>query len=162
MMKSNILAVVAVLGLAACATPPGQETFALLDNTGRVVAMVPASVVGNTPVGTALRANIGGQDQLVTLGPRQGGASAGMTRVVGSDDGRPVVERISPATGDFAPAGTPVVTGSDQGRPVTTFVQPGQRAPTGVVAGPRGNRRATPTAPGTLAPGVAPVVQPNR
>lgn len=164
MMKSNkILALVAILGLAACESAPREPMVALLDSTGRTVAMVPARVVGNTPIGTAVRASIGGQDQTVTVGERQGGSSAGIARVVGTDQGRPVVERVTPATGDFAPAGRPVVTGTgEDGRPIITYVQEGQAAPTGTVAGPRGNRRETAREPGTLAPGVAPVVRQNR
>lgn len=78
---------------------------ALIDNTGRTVAMVRESVVGHTPQGTAVRANIGGMDQTVTVGPRTGGASAGTAVIVGNDgsSGRPIIERISPATGDLAP-----------------------------------------------------------
>lgn len=159
----KFLAVMALAGLAACESGPQEPRIALLDNTGSVVATVRASVVGNTPIGTAVRVNLNGQDQTVTVGERQGGASAGQTRVIGSDGGRPIVERITPATGDFAPAGRPVVTGTGgDGRPIITYVQDGQAAPTGVVAGPRGSRRATPSMPGTLAPGVAPVAQPAR
>ena len=168
MNKTNkFLAIVALAGLAACETggsTPPREMVSLLDNTGRVVAMVPASAAGNTPQGTAVRANIGGTDQTVTLGARQGGASAGTAVVVGNDGaGRPIVERITMATGDLAPPGLPVVTGTDgAGRPIITYVQPGQAAPTGTVAGPRGNRSGRAVAPGRLAPGVTPVVQPNR
>lgn len=165
MKKANkFLALIALAGLAACETAaPREPMVALLDNTGRTVAMVRASVVGNTPIGTAVRANIGGQDQTVTVGERQGGATAGQAVVVGADAGRPIVERITPATGDFAPPGRPVVTGTGaDGRPIITYVQEGQAAPTGTVAGPRGNRRATAREPGQLRPGVAPVVQQGR
>lgn len=167
MKKANkFIALVAVAGLAACAqSGPPEDMFPLVDNTGATVAMVRASVVRNTPPGTAVRANINGTDQLVTLGPRvTAGVSAGQAVITGTDgSGRPVVEHIGPASGSFAPEGTPFITGTDgQGRPIVTFVQPGQQAPTGVVAGPRGNRRgpAVPV-PGTLAPGVNPVVQPG-
>ncbi len=163
----KLLVVLALTGLAACETgglSANRAMVPLLDSTGRVVAMVPESAAGNTPQGTAVRASIGGQDQTVTLGPRQGGASAGTAVVVGTDgSGRPIVERITPATGDFAPPGLPVVTGTDgSGRPIITYVQPGQAAPTGTVAGPRGNPSGRAVAPGRLAPGVAPVVQPVR
>jgi len=162
----KLIAVVALAGLAACETVGSGVNSAmipLLDSTGRVVAMVPESAAGNTPQGTAVRANIGGQDQTVTVGPRTGGASAGQAVVVGNSDGRPVVTRITPATGDLAPPGLPVVTGSDStGRPIITYVQPGQAAPVGTVAGPRGNRTGRAVAPGRLAPGVSPVVQPAR
>lgn len=165
MKKANkFIALIAVAGLAACAqSGPPEDMFPLVDNTGATVAMVRASVVRNTPPGTAVRANINGVDQLVTLGPRvSAGVSAGQAVITGTQDGRPIVEHVGPASGSFAPEGTPVITGTDgQGRPIVTFVQPGQQAPTGVVAGPRGNRRGPAVAPGTLAPGVAPVVQPG-
>jgi hypothetical protein len=159
------LALGAALAVAACSTgAPPEPMYPLLDATGTTVAMVRESVVRNTPPGTALRANINGQDQLVTLGPRvSAGASTGRAVVVGSDEGRPIVERVGPATGDLSPTGTAVITGTGaDGRPIITYVQPGQQAPTGTVAGRRGARRTAPTAPGTLAPGVAPVVQPAR
>ena len=163
---TKILAVMALAGLAACetASTPAQPMVSLLDNTGRVVARVPASVVGQTPIGTAVRANIGGQDQTVTVGQRMGGVSAGQAVVVGNDGtGRPIVERITPATGDFAPPGRPVVTGTgEDGRPIITYVQEGQTAPTGTVAGPRGNRSGAAREPGRLAPGVSPVVRQAR
>lgn len=166
MKKANkFIALIAVAGLAACAqSGPPEDMFPLVDNTGATVAMVRASVVRNTPPGTAVRANINGTDQLVTLGPRvSAGVSAGQAVITGTQDGRPIVEHVGPASGSFAPDGTPVVTGvGADGRPIVTFVQPGQQAPTGTVAGPRGNRRGPAVAPGTLAPGVAPVVQPNR
>lgn len=153
------------LAFAACNSgAPPEAMYPLVDVTGSTVAMVRESVVRSTPPGTALRANINGQDQLVTLGPRvSGGVTAGQARVVGSDEGRPVIERVSPAAGSLAPSGTPVVTGvGADGRPIVTYVQPGQQAPAGVVAGRRGARRTAPTAPGSLAPGVAPIVEPSR
>ncbi len=162
---SQILFLGGALSLAACDTgAPSEPMYPLVDATGTTVAMVRESVVRNTPPGTALRANINGTDQLVTLGPRvSAGVSAGRAVIVGTSDGRPVVEHVGPATGDFAPAGTPVVTGTGaDGRPIITYVQPGQQAPAGVVAGRRGSRRVAPTAPGTLAPGVSPVVEPAR
>jgi len=163
----KFLVVLALTGLAACETAgpgPTRAMVPLLDSTGRIVAMVPESAAGNTPQGTAVRASIGGQEQTVTLGSRQGGATAGTAVVVGNDGaGRPIVERITPARGDLAPPGLPVVTGTDgSGRPIITYVQPGQAAPTGTVAGPAGNRSGRAVAPGRLAPGVAPVVQPAR
>jgi hypothetical protein len=152
---TQIFAVGAALGLAACnpGAPP-EPMYPLVDATGMTVAMVRESVVRNTPPGTALRANINGQDQLVTLGPRVGGgATAGQVRVVGSDEGRPIVERVGPASGSLAPSGTPVTTGvGADGRPIVTYVQPGQQLPAGVAAGARGSRRMAPTATGTLAP----------
>ncbi|MBS7811336.1 hypothetical protein [Roseococcus pinisoli] len=163
-----LLAMGAMLALAACETTTGQQGFTemhpLLDNTGRVVAYAPASAVRNTPPGTAIRMNINGTDQLVTLGPRISPAtSAGTPVIIGTDNGRPVVAHIGQGQGDLAPAGTPVITGTDtNGRPIITYVQPGQQAPQGAVAGRRGQRNVAPTAPGTLAPGVNPVVQPNR
>ena len=166
MYKANkFVVLLATVGLAACASgAPTEQMFPLVDSTGTTVAMVRASVVGNTPPGTAVRANINGQEQLVTLGPRvSAGASAGTAVVVGNDgSGRPIVERITPGTGNLAPAGTAVITGTDAGRPQITRVQAGQRAPTGFVAGPRGNRRAPVAAPGRLAPGVDPVVSPRQ
>ena len=160
---SYIVALMALAGLAACETPPQEPRIALLDNTGSVVATVRASVVGNTPIGTAVRINLNGQDQTVTVGERQGGASAGQAVVVGNDGGRAIIERITPATGNFAPPGRPVVTGTgSDGRPIITYVQEGQVAPTGTVAGQRGGSRSTAREPGSLAPGVAPVVQPTR
>ncbi|MEI6160160.1 MAG: hypothetical protein WCP77_10025 [Roseococcus sp.] len=162
MKKANkFLALIAVAGLAACAqSGPPEDMFPLVDNTGATVAMVRASVVRNTPPGTAVRANINGMDQLVTLGPRvSAGVSAGQAVITGTDgSGRPIVEHVGPASGSFAPEGTPVITSTRDGRPVVTYVQPGQAAPTGTVAGPRGNRRAGFVAPGTLAPGTAPTV----
>ena len=162
--KANyIVALMALAGLSACENTPQEPRIALLDNTGSVVAMVRASVVGNTPIGTAVRINLNGQDQTVTVGERQGGASAGQAVVVGSDGGRPIIERITPATGNFAPAGRAVVTGTgSDGRPIITYVQEGQAAPTGTVASPRGSSRAPARERGSLAPGVAPVVQPAR
>lgn len=164
MIKANkFVALAALAGLAACAqSGPPEDMFPLVDSTGATVAMVRASVVRNTPPGTAVRANINGTDQLVTLGPRvSAGASAGTAVIVGTQDGRPIVEHVGPASGSFAAPGTAVVTGTSDGRPVVTHVQPGQRAPTGLVAGPRGNRRATPSAPGALQPGVPAVVDPS-
>ncbi|WP_421990416.1 hypothetical protein [Roseococcus sp.] len=163
-----LLAMGAMLALAACETTGQQqgfsEMFPLLDNTGRVVGYAPPSAVRNTPPGTAIRMNINGSDQLVTLGPRVSPpTSAGTPVIIGTDNGRPVVAHIGPGQGDLAPAGTPVVTGTDaNGRPIITYVQPGQQAPQGAVAGRRGQRNVAPRAPGTLAPGVDPVVQPNR
>ncbi|RVT91758.1 hypothetical protein EOD42_20785 [Rhodovarius crocodyli] len=169
-----ILPLVAGLALAACDTPapvPGptavnpQQLHTLVDETGAVVGMVPLSAVLNTPPGTALFANINGANRLVTLGPRMNmGVSGGEAVVTGNSDGRLVVERVTPATGDLAPRGIPVVTSTEPGtgRPIITYVQPGQQAPAGVIAGPRGNRRQAPTAPGQLAPGTAAVVEPAR
>ena len=166
MKKANkFIALIAVAGLAACAqSGPPEDMFPLVDNTGATVAMVRASVVRNTPPGTAVRANINGTDQLVTLGPRvSAGVSAGQAVITGTDgSGRPIVEHVGPASGSFAPEGTAVITGTTgDGRPTITRVQPGQQAPTGTVAGPRGNRRGPAVAPGTLAPGVSPVVNPS-
>jgi hypothetical protein len=167
-----ILPLVAGLALAACDTPaPGptavnpQQLHTLVDETGAVVAMVPLSAVLNTPPGTALYANINGANRLVTLGPRMNmGVSGGEAVVVGNSEGRLVVERVTAATGDLAPRGIPVVTSTEPGtgRPIITYVQPGQQAPTGVIAGPRGNRSQAPTVPGQLAPGTPPVVEPTR
>ncbi|MBS7811845.1 hypothetical protein [Roseococcus pinisoli] len=156
------MAMTAMLGLAACDMPAGSsgqsQMYPLLDSTGRVVAYAPPSAVRNAPPGTAVRLNINGQDQLVTLGPRTSeGASAGVPVVVGSEDGRPVVTRVGPGAGDLGPTGTPYVTGTGaDGRPIITYVQPGQQAPTGTVGGSRQR------APGQLAPRVAPVVEPAR
>lgn len=160
--RTTPAAAIVMLSLAACDTTGGttaqSEMYPLLDNTGRVVAYAPPSAVRNAPAGTAVRLNINGQDQLVTLGPRTSqGVSAGTPVVVGTEDGRPVVTRVGAGSGDFAPTGTPVVTGTgSDGRPIVTYVQPGQQAPTGVVGGRRQQ------APGTLAPGVSPVVEPAR
>ncbi|WP_424812098.1 hypothetical protein [Roseococcus sp. YIM B11640] len=167
-MMKPLLAATAMLALAACDATQNSQSVAgmhpLLDNTGRVVSYAPPSAVRNVPPGTAIRMNINGMDQLVTLGPRVSeGTSAGIPVIAGTDNGRPVITHIGPGAGDLAPAGTPVVTGTGaDGRPIVTYVQPGQQAPAGVVAGPRGNRRAAPVAPGQLQPGVPPVVQPNR
>lgn len=162
MSKIRILLVLAAtVEVAACGTAEDrQEAFMhpLLDNTGRVVAYAPPSAVRNAAPGTAVRLNINGQDQTVTLGPRTSqGTSAGVPVVVGSDEGRPVVTHVGPGAGDLAPAGTPVVTGTGaDGRPIITYVQPGQQAPAGMVAGSR--QRAA----GQLAPGVPAVVEPAR
>lgn len=163
-----LMAMGAMLALAACETPGQQgfsEMFPLLDNTGRVVGYAPPSAARGVPPGTAIRMNINGTDQLVTLGPRVSPAtSAGTPVIIGTDNGRPIVAHIGPGQGDLAPAGTPVVTGTGaDGRPIITYVQPGQQAPQGVVAGRRGARNVAPTVvPGELQPGVPAVVQPNR
>lgn len=164
-MMSNmkpLVALGAMLALAGCeaggAGNAPADSFPLLDNTGRVVAYAPASAVRNTPPGTAMRLNIGGTDQVVTLGPRTSQAiSAGTPVITGVDNGRPIVEHVGPGQGDLAPTGTPVITGTrGDGRPIITYLQPGQRFPPGVVAGP------IQSVPGTLAPGLPAVVQPNR
>lgn len=162
-----LLAMGAMLALAACETTGQQgftEMYPLLDNTGRVVAYAPASAAANTPPGTAIRMNINGSDQLVTLGPRISPAtSAGTPVIIGTDNGRPVVAHIGQGQGDLSPTGTPVVTGTGaDGRPIITYVQPGQQAPQGAVAGRPGARNVAPRARGRLQPGVAPVVEPNR
>ncbi|MDB5412952.1 MAG: hypothetical protein JWR10_1287 [Rubritepida sp.] len=154
----TLLAMSASLGIAACdmtsTSTARSEMYPLLDNTGRVVAYAPPSAVRNAPAGTAVRLNINGQDQTVTLGPRTSqGVSAGIP-VIGTENGRPVVTHVGPGVGDFAPSGTPVITGTGaDGRPIVTYVQPGQQAPTGVLGGQRQR------APGTLAPGPSPVVE---
>ena len=118
----------ATLGLMACATVQQETMYPLVDATGRTVAMVRQSVVGNTPPGTAVQATIEGRNQLVTLGPRMNaGVSEGRAVIIGSDEGRPIVERITPGTGDLSPPGTPVVNSTtSEGRPVVTYEQPGQ------------------------------------
>ncbi|MDB5379875.1 MAG: hypothetical protein JWR00_4321 [Rubritepida sp.] len=159
-----LLAMGALLALAACETPGGQsataysEMYPLLDNTGRIVAYAPPSAAQGVPPGTAIRMNINGTDQLVTLGPRVSPpTSAGTPVIIGTDNGRPIIGHIGAGTGNLAPGGVPVVTGT-QGignRPTVTYIQPGQSAPAGSVSGGY-------TAPGTLAPGVSPTVVPNR
>lgn len=157
-----LLAMGAMLALAACETAGGNaaysEMYPLLDNTGRIVGYAPPSAAQGVPPGTAIRMNINGTDQLVTLGPRVSPpTSAGTPVIIGTDNGRPIVGHIGPGTGDLAPTGTPVVTGTGRdGRPIITYLQPGQRFPPGMVAGP------VQSVPGTLAPGVPAVVQPNR
>lgn len=47
-----ILAMAATLGLMACASVQQETMYPLVDATGRTVAMVRQSVVGNTPPGT--------------------------------------------------------------------------------------------------------------
>ncbi|WP_160120942.1 hypothetical protein [Rhodovarius lipocyclicus] len=137
---------VATLGLMACATVQQETMYPLVDATGRTVAMVRASVVGNTPPGTAVQANIGGLNQLVTLGPRMNaGVSEGRAVIIGSDEGRPIVERITPGTGDLSPPGTPVVNSTtSEGRPVVTYVPPGEETATPA-------RRRTPRRPAAAA-----------
>lgn len=164
-----LLAMGAMLALAACETPGGSQAFSemypLLDSTGRIVAYAPPSAAQNVPPGTAIRMNINGTDQLVTLGPRVSPpTSAGTPVIIGTDNGRPIIGHIGPGTGNLAPDGTPIVTGTHgaDNRPTITYVQPGQQAPQGTVAGRRGQRNVAPTAPGTLAPGVDPVVTPAR
>lgn len=167
MIVRPLFALGAMLALAACETANRQgfsEMYPLLDSTGRVVAYAPPSAAQNTPPGTAIRMNINGSDQLVTLGPRISPAtSAGTPVVIGTDNGRPIVAHIGQAQGDLAPSGTPYVTGTGaDGRPVITYVQPGQQAPQGAVAGRRGARNVAPRAPGDLQPGVSPVIEQNR
>src|SRR5690606_35830354 len=124
-----LLALGAILALAACETTGTgsqqgfSEMFPLLDTTGRVVGYAPPSAVRNTPPGTAIRMNINGTDQLVTLGPRVSPpTSAGTPVIIGTDNGRPVVAHIGPGQGDLAPSGTPVVTGTGaDGRPIITY-----------------------------------------
>ncbi|MDB5412682.1 MAG: hypothetical protein JWR10_1017 [Rubritepida sp.] len=129
MLKAKtVLALVAAIGLGACATQPQEPMHALLDATGTPVYWVPASTVQNTPPGTAIRLAVGGTDTLVTLGPRvDPGTSAGLPVVMTTDAGRPIITRIGPGSGDLAPAGTPVITGSQNGRPVVEYQNPPTR-----------------------------------
>ncbi|TCH99566.1 hypothetical protein EJV46_02515 [Roseococcus sp. SYP-B2431] len=165
-----LFAMGAMLALAACETGNTSragfsEMFPLLDNTGRIVGYAPPSAAQGVPPGTAIRMNINGTDQLVTLGPRVSPpTSAGTPVIIGTDNGRPIIGHIGQGTGNLAPGGIPVVTGT-QGvgnRPTITYVQPGQQAPQGTVAGRRGSRNVAPTAPGELQPGTPAVVQPAR
>jgi hypothetical protein len=92
----------------------------MLDSSGRVAAFLPESRVGNAAPGTPMTVNVGGTPQVLTVGQvrQTEGAQAGAGRVVGTDAGRPIMERTGPATGDLAPAGIPVVVGTDAGRPI--------------------------------------------
>jgi len=132
-----LLAMGAMLALAACENsgmPTGHtEMYPLLDATGTIVAYAPPTAVRNTPPGTAIRMNINGRDQLVTLGPRVSPpVSAGTPVIIGTDNGRPVIGHIGPGTGNLAPGGIPVVTGTQgpEGRPTINYQQPGQPVPT--------------------------------
>lgn len=151
----TVLGLAGILGLAACDTPQrGGDMFALVDNTGRVVAYAPASAVRNTPPGTAIRISTGGgSDQVVTLGPRVGEAtSAGVPVVMSNDDGRPVITRVGGGQGDLAPAGVPVVTGTGaDGRPIIEYRDPAAAQPQ---PRPRTPRRRISPAAATPAPPV--------
>ncbi len=121
----------ALLGLAACggqteidrATERGARAgmVPLVDSAGRVVAFAPQSRVANLPPGTPITLNQGGTTIVATVGDvRQSeGAAAGTPVVVGTDEGRPVITRVGPGTGDLSPVGVPVVVGNDTGgRPI--------------------------------------------
>lgn len=121
-----IVALAGAVALGACAQGTQVETRAgqvpLMDQTGTIVAWAPESALGNAPFGTPVVINRGGQTITVTVGPRQGqGVSAGDARVVGTDAGAPVIQRVG-AGGDIARDGVPVVVGTDQGRPITVMM----------------------------------------
>lgn len=141
-----LLAMGAMLALAACetgtgagtatatATPTGfSEMYPLLDNTGTIVGYAPPSAAQNTPPGTAMRININGREQTVTLGPRVSPpTSAGTAVIIGTrGDGSPIIGHIGAGQGSLSPGGTPVVTGTRgrDNRPVITYVPAGQTAP---------------------------------
>jgi hypothetical protein len=121
-----MVALAGAVALGACAQGTTVETRAgqvpLMDQTGTIVAWAPESALGNAPFGTPVVINRGGQAITVTVGPRQGqGVSAGDARVVGTDAGAPVIQRVG-AGGDIARDGVPVVVGTDQGRPITVMM----------------------------------------
>lgn len=131
-----LLAMGAMLALAACETGTQtgfSEMYPLLDSTGTIVAYAPPSAAQGAPPGTAIRMNINGRDQLVTLGPRVSPpTSAGTPVIIGTDNGRPIIGHIGAGQGNLAPGGTPVVTGTQgtDNRPTITYQQPGQSTPT--------------------------------
>ncbi len=130
-----LLAMGAMLALAACETGTQtgySEMYPLLDSTGVIVGYAPPSAVQNTPPGTAIRMNINGRDQTVTLGPRVSPpTSAGTAVIIGIDNGRPIIGHIGAGEGNLAPGGIPVVTGTQgsENRPTITYQQPGQATP---------------------------------
>lgn len=117
-----LVALAAVVGQGACTTAQPDQR-ALLDEAGTVVAYLPESEARDTPPGTALRLNLNGRDQTVTLGPRVSpGTSAGTPRVGQlSRDGAPRLSYAGPGVGDLAPAGEPYVARIDNGRPIIGF-----------------------------------------
>lgn len=136
MLKARTLLVAAAaLGLAACesgTTSSAQGMYPLLDSTGTVVGYASPSAAQHAPPGTALRMNINGRDQLVTIGPRTSQAvSAGTPVIIGMDNGRPIIGHVGPGTGNLAPVGTPVVTGTqgDSNRPTIVYQQAGDPRP---------------------------------
>jgi hypothetical protein len=124
-----ILALAGAVALGACAADGAGTSVAsragqvpLMDQTGTIVAWAPESAIRNAPFGTPVVINRGGQSLTVTVGPRQGqGVVAGDARVIGTDAGAPIIERVG-AAGDLSREGVPVVVGTDQGRPITVMM----------------------------------------
>jgi hypothetical protein len=121
-----MVALAGAVALGACAQGTQVETRAgqvpLMDNTGTIVAWAPESALNNAPFGTPVVINVGGTPTTVTVGPRQGqGVSSGAARVIGTDAGAPVIQRVG-AGGDVSRPGVPVVVGNDGGRPVTIMM----------------------------------------
>ncbi len=110
-MNAKILAVLATAaGLAACATGPQEPMVALLDSTGTALTSVPASSVRDEPPGAAMRINVNGRFETVTVGPRVSEPTSAGVAVLGQTrrDGSVVETHVGPGEGDLAPAGTPV------------------------------------------------------
>jgi hypothetical protein len=125
MFNSKILiALAAVTGLAACASNPPEPMVSLLDSTGTALTSVPASSVAGVPPGTALRIDVNGRQETVTVGPRVSPATSAVTVMVGQTrrDGSPVLTYAGPGQGDLAPAGTPVFQDGRTGRGGRPFV----------------------------------------
>jgi hypothetical protein len=129
MFNSKILiALAAATGLAACASNPSEPMVSLLDSTGTALTSVPASSVSGEPPGTAMRLNVNGRYETVTVGPRVSPATSPGTVTVGQTrgDGSPVLTFAGNGQGDLAPAGTPVFQDGrmDRGRPFVTYETP--------------------------------------
>lgn len=125
MIHAKILTVLAAAaGLAACAGNPQEPMVALLDSTGTALTSVPASSVRGEPPGTAMRINVNGRYETVTVGPRVSPATSAGTVVVGQtrEDGSPVLTHVGPGQGDLAPAGIPVFQDGRTGRGGRPFV----------------------------------------
>lgn len=75
-MTKTMLALVALLGAAACSHSPGEESlYVLRDSGGAAVALAGGSQLGGAAPGTMMRATIGGAERDVMVGERVGRGS---------------------------------------------------------------------------------------
>lgn len=114
-----------LLLLAGCGgdwMPRNEPQVPLLDASGYEVARVPASMVAGLQPGSPFTYNRpGARPEIVTVGLRPEGVSAGRVVGVRTDDwGIPVIERAGPGTGNLLPDSRPVFEGTEDGVPLIT------------------------------------------
>lgn len=143
LMTKNILALVALLGTAACSHFPGEESlYVLRDSGGSAVALAGGSQLGGAAPGTMMRATIGGAERNVIVGERVG---RGSVLAPAQAAPLPVMEASPPPSNiTSAPLAEPVAVAPAGGRSLARASAPGAAPASRSSANPPPRRRGPP------------------